>query len=263
MSIIQENILNPDYKNAALTSEQKIESIGDNLSKVNSELAFHQNELYTIKKGIVKKANRYYENANAAIKDNLIEAFQDMEWAFVTYDISSFCAAIYRQLEIFSNHCLITVKRCNDNIILDASGRNYIVGPAHFINSFPGWYVWDSTTRRETFVNFTNAADKQKYIEPFYLKTSKNGGIGVLNISFPNKLNLIVGLYINKQITNSGTSYYYINNIYSDITRKIKDIRDAREHGIVSAFLTGWTPKEFFDAFNVLHVLYQRIPDLH
>ena len=59
--------------------------------------------------------------ANVLIKENLIDTFQEMEWAFVTNNLSSFCASVYRQLEIFTNHCLFEIKKCNDNIDFDGS----------------------------------------------------------------------------------------------------------------------------------------------
>ena len=84
MSITQKNNFNEDFKNASLSMEKRIESIGDNLLKVNSELELHQSELYLVKKGILLKAHGYYGNANILIKENLVDTFQEMEWAFVT-----------------------------------------------------------------------------------------------------------------------------------------------------------------------------------
>jgi len=123
MSLTQKNHLNEDYKNHALSIDKRIESIGDNLVKMSSEFEPFQNELYLVKKGILVKAQGFYDDANLLIKENLVETFQEMEWAFVTNNISTFCAAVYRQLEIFSNHCLFEVKKCNDNITVDPATK--------------------------------------------------------------------------------------------------------------------------------------------
>ncbi|MBK6446515.1 MAG: hypothetical protein IPG90_14320 [Bacteroidetes bacterium] len=264
MSITQKNNFNEDFKNASLSMEKRIESIGDNLLKVNSELELHQSELYLVKKGILLKAHGYYGNANILIKENLVDTFQEMEWAFVTNSLSSFCASVYRQLEIFTNHCLFEVKKCNDNVDLDATGRNPKVNSAHYINSFPGWYIYEYRTKTNKFIDFSNATDKQTFIEPYYLKTATKDRKGVLNISFPNKLNLIFGLYLNKKIANpvDGKEYHLMNNGYSELTQRIKDIRDSKEHGIPSKYSASWVTKDYLEAIKVVHELYQRIPDL-
>ena len=263
MSITSKNNLNEEYKNSALSVEKRIETIGDNLSKVNSELELHQNELYLVKKGILIKAQGYYSDANVLIKENLIDTFQEMEWAFITNNLSVFCASIYRQLEIFTNHCLFEVKKCNENISIDIT-RKPIVEPNNFINLLGGWYIYDYKTKGNKFVDFTNAADKKLYIEPYYLKTSINNKKGVLNISFPNKLNLLFGLYINKKKINPLVSkeYFLMNNGYSELTIRIKDIRDAKEHGIPSKYSATWKVKDYLEAIKVVHELYQRIHDL-
>ena len=85
-----------------------------------------------------------------------------------------------------------------------------------------------------------------------------------MNISFPNKLNLIFGLYLNKKIANpvDGKEYHLMNNGYSELTQRIKDIRDSKEHGIPSKYSASWVTKDYLEAIKVVHELYQRIPDL-
>jgi hypothetical protein len=263
MALIYNTPLNEDYKNPSLAIEKRVESIGDNLSLLSSELELHQNELYFVKRGISQKASKYYNNANSLIRQNLIESMQEMEWSFVTDNITGFCSAVYRQLEVFTNFILFEIKKCNDNINIDAETQKPVVLPNHFINSFTGWFVYDSKAKSNVFVDFKKSKDKENYIEPYYLKTTINSGKGVLNISFPNKLNLIFGLYINKKIKHSdGIEYILVNNGYSELTQRIKDIRDAKEHGIVSKHLSSWQAKDYYESMKVLNELFQRIPDL-
>jgi hypothetical protein len=221
--------------------------------------------LYFVKRGITQKALLYYRKANDSIKNNLIESMQEMEWSFVTDNVTGFCSAVYRQLEIFSNYILVEVKRCNENIKTDTVDNKLVavVLPTHFINQFPGWFVYDSSSKSNKFVDFTNAIDKKKYIEPYYLKTAINNRKGVLNISFPNKLNLIFGIYINKENKHTdGNQYILANNGYSELTQRIKDIRDAKEHGIISKHFSSWQAKDYYDSMKLVNELFQRIPAL-
>ena len=263
MALTNKTPLNEDYKNPSLAIEKRVESIGDNLSLLTSELELHQNELYFVKRGISQKSSSYYNNANSLIRQNLIESMQEMEWSFVTDNITGFCSAVYRQLEVFTNYILFDIKKCNDNINIDATTKKPVVLSSHFINSFTGWFVYDYKVKSNVFVDFNSSTDKKNYIEPYYLKTATNSGKGVLNISFPNKLNLIFGLYINKKIKHSdGNEYILVNNGYSELTQRIKDIRDAKEHGIVSKHLSSWQAKDYYESMKVLNELFQRIPDL-
>jgi hypothetical protein len=263
MALINKNLLNEDYKNSSLEIEKRVESIGDNLSLLTSELELHQNELYFVRRGISQKACGYYNKANSLIRQNLIESMQEMEWSFVTNNITGFCSAVYRQLEVFTNFILFDIKKCNENIDIDAATQKPVVLSNHFINTFSGFFVYDYKAKLNVFVDFSSSADKKKYIEPYYLKTATNGGKGVLNISFPNKLNLIFGLYINKRIKHSDSNeYILVNNGYSELTQRIKDIRDAKEHGIVSKHLSSWQTKDYYDSMKVLNELFQRISDL-
>jgi hypothetical protein len=263
MTLTNKTPLNEDYKNPSLAIEKRVESIGDNLSLLTSELELHQNELYFVKRGISQKAASYYSSANPIIRENLIESIQEMEWSFVTDNVTGFCSAVYRQLEVFSNFILYDIKKCNDNINIDATTKKPVVLPNNFINSFTGWFVYDYKSKSNIFVDFSNSTDKKAFIEPFYLKTAINSGRGVLNISFPNKLNLIFGLYINKKMKHSdGNEYMLVNNGYSELTQRIKDIRDAKEHGIISKHLSSWQAKDYYDSMKVINELFQRIPDL-
>jgi hypothetical protein len=263
MALTNKTPLNEDYKNPSLAIEKRVESIGDNLSLLTSELEIHQNELYFVKRGISQKAGSYYTNANSIIRQNLIESMQEMEWSFVTDNITGFCSAVYRQLEVYTNFILFDIKKCNENINIDAITKKPVVLASHFLNSFTGWFVYDYKTKSNKFVDFTNSADKKNYIEPYYLKIAINSGNGVLNISFPNKLNLIFGLYINKKIKHSDSNeYILVNNGYSELTQRIKDIRDAKEHGIVSKHLSSWQTKDYYESMKVINELFQRIPDL-
>lgn len=262
--MIHKNNLSEDYKNSALTVEQRIESVGDNLVKVNSELELHQNQLYYIKKGIVQKAMAYYQDAKPAIKENLIEAFQEMEYAFVTNEVSAFCSAVYRQMEVICNHVLFVSRNLNDNILFDAVARKCAVQPNHGLNALSGSFVWETNRGGKSFINFAVPAEKEQYFSRFYLQTVSKSGTCQLRISFANKLNLIYGFYIHKPETNPNDNsvvYYFYNNNFV-ITNKVKEIRDAKEHGLQSNYLSGWTAKDYFEALKVLHDLYQKIPDL-
>jgi hypothetical protein len=263
MTLVQKTELNEDYKNASLSLDKRVESIGENLSILSSELELHQNELYFVKRGITQKAATYYAKANSSIKNNLIESMQEMEWSFVTDNVTGFCSAVYRQLEIFTNYILFEIKKCNDNISIDPASNKPVIGADNFINKYDGWFIYDYTTKSNKFVAFINPTDKKKFIEPYYLKTATNNKQGVLNISFPNKLNLTFGLYINKKIKHSdGNEYILVNNGYSELTQRIKDIRDSKEHGIISKHFSSWQTKDYYDSMKVLNELYQRIPDL-
>ena len=263
MTLSNKTQLNNDYKNPSLSVEKRVESIGDNLSKLTSELELHQNELFFVKRGISQKASNYYQKAIASIRDNLIESMEEMEWCFSTDNITGFCSAVYRQLEVFTNFILFDIRRCNDNIIIDALTKKTVVLPTNFINTFTGWFVYDSKLKTSVFIDFSIDTDKKKYIEPYYLKTAINSGKGVLNISFPNKLNLIFGIYINKKLKHTdGNEYLLVNNSYSELTQRIKDIRDAKEHGIISKHLSSWQVKDYYESMKVLNELFQRIPDI-
>ena len=264
MALTNKTPLNEDYKNPSLAIEKRVESIGDNLLRLSSELELHQNELYFVKRGIIQKASLYYSDANSLIKNNLIESMQEMEWSFATHNVTGFCSAVYRQLEIFCNHILFEIKRCNDNITIDNITNKPVISGSHFINNFAGWFIYDYTSKSNKFVDFAaTTSDKKKFIEPYYLKTAVNNKQGVLNISFPNKLNLIFGLYINKKIRHTDANdYILVNNGYSEITQRIKDIRDAKEHGIVSKYFSSWQAKDYYESMKIINELFQRIPDL-
>ncbi len=264
MNIIIKNNLNNDFADTSLSVEKRLVSIGNNLLKVNSELEMHQSELYLVKQGIMVKSNDYYSKAKCEIKENLVDAFQHMEWSFISNNISSFCTSVYRQLEIFTNHCLFDVKRCNENIDFDSKANKFKVNGSHFLNTFSGWYIYDSRKKANRFIDFKNSNDKQEFIEPYYFKTAKKDNKGVLNISLTNKLNLIFGLYINKKITNpkDNQDYHFMNNRYSDLTLQIKDIRDAKEHGIPSKHYEKWETQKYFEAIKLVQEIYQRVKDL-
>jgi len=262
--MIHKNELSEDYKNSSLSVEQRIESVGNNLSKINSELELHQSEIYFIKKGIVLKALNFYQDANAAIKETLVEAFQEMEFAFITNDVRTFCSAVHRQLETFCNYTLFVSRKLNDNISFDANTKKCSVQPVHGLNSLTGSYVWDSRTKGKMFIDFSVAGEKEKYFSAYYLQTLSKSGVCELKITFANKMNLLYGFYMHKQETNPNdktATYYFYNNNFK-LTTKVKDIRDEKEHGIKSTHLVGWITKDYFEAFKVLSDLYHKIPDL-
>lgn len=262
--MIYKNKLSEDYKNSSLSVEQRIESVGDNLVRVNSELALHQNQLYYIKKGIVEKAMAYYQDAKPDIREKLVEAFQEMEYGFVTNDVVGFCSAVYQQLEIISNYTLFDALKLNENIVCDTIARKCSFQPNHTLNRLTGLYVWDKPSKDKKFIDLNVADDRAKYFSEFYLKTGIKDGKCELRIYFGNKLNLLYGFYIHKHETNpsdKSTAYYFYNNNFQ-ITSKVKDIRDAKEHGLPSTPLANWAVKDYFEAFKVLSDLYQRIPEL-
>jgi hypothetical protein len=262
--MIHKNKLSEDYKDSSLPVEKRIESVGNNLGIVSSELELHQNQLYFIKKGIVFKAMSFYQDAHVDIRENLIEAFQEMEYAFITNDISGFCSAVYRQLEIFCNHSLFVSKKLNDNISFDSSTQKCAVQPSNGLNRLTGSFVWDSSLKNKKFIDFSVSADKQKYFSAYYLQTVAKSGKCELKITFANKLNLLYGFHIHKAESNpkdKSVVYYFYNNNFM-LTSKVKDIRDAKEHGIKSTHLSNWTTKDYFESFKVLNDLYHKIPDL-
>ncbi len=260
--MIYNNVLKA-VNDSKLTADKKIEILAENLASVSSEIELHQNELYFIKKGIILKSNAYYKDANPKIKADLIIAFREMEWALVVADVTAFCNAIYRQLEIFSNYVLFDHLKFNDNLVL--SGTKFIAGPNHFLNKLNGCFINES--RSEKFIDFSIAADKA-YMDRYYLgaESRKENGkqVGYLRINFANKMNLLYGIFFNSEIENKadGKKYKYLYNHSFKLTNILKDIRDAREHGLQSKHLINWEARHYFDSIKLVHDIYFGIKDL-